>query len=246
VGNTPKKNRPTGAGSTSATAKGERRAMVEQMRRQQESAEKRKNLLFVGIAATLGIGLIAAAAVPAYIQSQNSPTNQEIASFGVPAGEAGCDEVVSEPSSGNNEHVEGQVDYATVPPTYGPHRGVWSEPERKFYTADDRPEMESLVHNLEHGYTIVWYDETLAADEEALEDLRGLTERIPEEPGMAKLKVSAWDESYGAFPEGKRIGISHWGAQTGYRQMCADVSGEAIFAFMESHPYTDSPEPNAP
>ncbi|MGH3682534.1 MAG: DUF3105 domain-containing protein, partial [Natronosporangium sp.] len=28
---------------------------------------------------------------------------------------------------------------------------------RGFYTPDDRPRVEQLVHNLEHGYTVLWY-----------------------------------------------------------------------------------------
>jgi hypothetical protein len=246
VANTPKRNRPgKRAGGSGKETRDDRRAMVEQMRRQQESADKRRNLIFVGIAATLGVGLIAAAAIPAYIQTQNSPRAQAINSFGLPAGEAGCGEVLSEPASGEMDHVpEGTIDYATVPPSFGPHRPMWTDFERKFYTPEDRPETEALVHNLEHGYTIVWYDQTIAEDEEALAALRGLSERIPEEPGMGKFKVSAWDDAYGEFPEGMHIGMSHWGGDdTGYRQLCESVSGEVINAFMLEYPSTNAPEP---
>ena len=40
------------------------------------------------------------------------------------------------------------------------------------------------------------------------------------------------------------VAMSHWGAENGYVQTCGAVSGEAINAFMDSYPYTDSPEPN--
>ena len=36
--------------------------------------------------------------------------------------------------------------------------------DERFYTKDSRPELEALVHNLEHGFTILWYDETAADD----------------------------------------------------------------------------------
>ena len=42
-----------------------------------------------------------------------------------------------------------------------PHR---SQSTRKFYTSDDRPAVATLVHNLEHGFTLLWYDETIADD----------------------------------------------------------------------------------
>ena len=39
--------------------------------------------------------------------------------------------------------------------------------------------------------------------------------------------------------------MSHWGAKSGYRQLCGKVSGPAIQAFVDAHPASDSPEPNA-
>ena len=48
---------------------------------------------------------------------------------------------------------------------------------RKFYTEDDRPELEALVHNLEHGYTILWYDETIADDADDAGRARGRSPR---------------------------------------------------------------------
>ena len=50
--------------------------------------------------------------------------------------------------------------------------------ERKLYTADDRPELETLVHNLEHGYTILWYDETVAADDDAMTSSRAIADKL--------------------------------------------------------------------
>jgi hypothetical protein len=69
--------------------------------------------------------------------------------------------------------------------------------------------------------------------------------RSDEKRSAGKFIVTAWDDSYGDFPAGKSIGITHWGAKNAYRQMCATVSGAAIKGFMDAHPWTDSPEPNA-
>ncbi len=46
--------------------------------------------------------------------------------------------------------------------------------ERKLYTKEDRPPLGRLVHNQEHGYTILWYDETIAGDADEMDTLRGL------------------------------------------------------------------------
>jgi hypothetical protein len=226
-------------------SRAERAAAVEQLRKKQESAERRRTLAFVGIAVTLGVGLIAAAAIPSYLAGRDDPRNKDIAEFGVAAAAADCGEVVSQPATGVSDHrPSGTLAYDTVPPSFGPHRPLPAPFERKFYTAEDRPEMETLVHNLEHGYTVVWYDETIAADAEQLQAIKDLSERIPAEPGKTKFVASAWDDAYGALPADMHVAMSHWGAKDGHLQMCGQVSGEAINAFMDAYPYTDSPEPN--
>jgi hypothetical protein len=117
---------------------------------------------------------------------------------------------------------------------------------RTFYTERDRPEIEQLVHNLEHGYTILWYDDTIEGTE--LDTLKDLAESAANSdmagPGN-KFIVSAWDDSYGTFPSGKHVGLSHWGAQASSIQLCGKVSGDAVQAFMKKFPATDAPEPNA-
>ena len=64
-------------------------------------------------------------------------------------------------------HVEiGQshTPYNSDPPTSGEHYPVWAD--AGFYGEQDRIADEYLVHNLEHGYVILWYDcEQLSASE---------------------------------------------------------------------------------
>ncbi len=227
----------------------ERRAKVEEMRRQQAAAERRKTLLFVGVSIVAGLGLIAAAAAPAIMKSINDPSKKPLTSFGVSAAAASCDAPVDDPApeGGEANHVPDgtKVQYPNVPPSSGKHYQNWASTERKFYSGDDRPRIENLVHNLEHGYTIVWYDDTIKGeDRKALENI---SDKIGGEPSTRKIIVSAWDSSYGAFPAGKHIGMSHWSAdKKGHRQLCGQVSGEAIGAFMKKYPQTDAPEPNTP
>ena len=225
----------------------DRRAKVEAMRREQQARERRKSLMFIVIAVVVGIGIIAAAAVPAYLDSRDDPANKDLATFGPPAADASCDDVVSEPTSGSNDHRnEGtKLEYEQVPPSSGPHWPQPAFPARNFYTADDRPATEQLVHNLEHGYTILWYDDTVEGEQ--LDMIRDLAESAAarEDAGpTGKFIAVAWDDSYGQFPEGKHVALSHWGANEGHRQLCGRASGEVVQDFMAQFPYSDSPEPN--
>jgi Protein of unknown function (DUF3105) len=228
----------------------DRKARVEEMRRQQKAQERRKNVLFIGIAGVVAVAIILAAGIPTFLNYLNDPARQEASSFGVSAAAASCDAVVSEEGSGVGTHVgpgtdspdTTRVEYATVPPTSGQHYAFPAAFSRKFYTADDRPPMEQLVHNLEHGYTVVWYDDTIEGEQ--LDVLKDLSKKISSLDGSEKFIVSAWDASYGDFPEGKHVALSHWGAEQGHRQLCGEVSGEAIEAFVTTYPSTDSPEPN--
>lgn len=57
---------------------------------------------------------------------------------------------------GGTDHVNvgTPVDYTSNPPSSGPHYGQWIE--AGFY--DTTVEDGYLVHNLEHGYVIIWYN----------------------------------------------------------------------------------------
>jgi hypothetical protein len=241
----------------------DRRAKVEAMRREQQARERRKSLLFIVIAVVVGLGIVAAAAVPSYLKSRNDPAKKALSSFGVDAGAADCSDV--ETKDGTNTEAlrahdeDGKVEkYATVPPSYGPHWGSPVFPARTFYTARDRPDMEQLVHNLEHGYTILWYDETVANDDDQMLELRAVADKLAGTSNFrTKFIAAPWtseDEDGKKFPDGQHIAFSHWsaggedaqdGKQVGVWQYCSDVSGAALKDFMLKYPYTDSPEPAA-
>ncbi|BCJ76935.1 hypothetical protein CS0771_64790 [Catellatospora sp. IY07-71] len=199
-------------------------------------------------AAAVGLGLLAAAAVPFVRAYADSPRHRPAASFGVAADQAGCDAELTDPVSGVGMHVgpgtsqptATRVGYETVPPSSGPHYVYPAQRARRFYLPQDRPAMEELVHNLEHGYTVVWYTGTLPAAE--VEALRELAVKLGDDAYGEKFIVSAWDDSYGAFPAGRPLAMSHWGRTAGYRQFCARVSGAAIERFVLAHPAADAPE----
>jgi hypothetical protein len=239
--------------------KADRRAVVEQMRREQKSKERRQSLMVIGAAVTVG-AVIIGIAVWQFMKSESGSANQ-LAGVGVAASEAGCQEVVAEDAEGGNDHrPDGEkILYAQSPPAFGPHWGnfLQSTEIRKLYTTDDRPPVEKLVHSLEHGHTILWYDETIAEDDAAMEELEAIAGKFPSNTDFTDKFIAApWTSEDGeAFPDDTHVALTHWSmggtngnpeGQQGVWQYCTDVSGEVVEEFMGDYPYTDSPEPNAP
>jgi len=248
-GASPAQGRGTGSGTGGGRGtEAERKARVEALRRTQKAGERRRTMLVVGAAAALVVILIAVVAV-AVVRQQRA---QDPRRMGVAAAAADCSAPTTEEASGVSEHVgpgtptpdTTHVDYSTVPAVFGAHYASPAYPAAPFYTAEDRPAIETLVHNLEHGYTIAWYSSDLpAAQREQLEQIAESVRTLSETRG--KFIAAPWDEERGLMPEGATIGLAHWGAQEGTLQLCGAVSGEAIADFVEAHPAADSPEPNA-
>lgn len=228
----------------------DRRQRIEEIKREQQAADRRRNLLFGGIGGLIALVIVGGSVFAVQRTEAGKPENRAFESFGVSAADASCGEVLSTKSSGVNNHVQPTqpdgtktvVDYTTVPPSFGPHFGNPAPFERGFYTDRDRPAMEELVHNLEHGYVVVWYDPAISGDDKS--ELEGTVAKLRSENATAKVIASPWDATYGKLPEGTTIAMSHWGVKEGSRQLCGAVSGEAINAFVIANPPTDSPEPN--
>ncbi|MEO6143399.1 MAG: DUF3105 domain-containing protein [Dermatophilaceae bacterium] len=235
----------------------DRKARIAELQKQEKARENRVRIQIIGAAATL---LLVLGAVIAYavVDAGNQRPDVSIKAIGVPAAAASCDPATTDKAGGNGNHVDPattpKVKYDTVPPSNGPH---FDQPavtkDRSFYTAADRPAMEILVHNLEHGYTVLWYDESAGeAKKAALEELAKVTNKL--DAASDKFIVSAWDPSYGPLPAGKKFALSHWSAtlaadkaslvsQQGHRQLCGDLSGEVVKTFVEKFPRTSAPEP---
>ena len=246
------------------SVKSDRQAVIDDIRKKQKGADRRRGFAIVGVCGLIAAIILVLAIYPIVKR------NRDLAEFnGLNLAEIGadasvCQEATTEPADGNAEHVPypQPVEYAQSPPAFGSH---WNEPgiapaafERKFYTPNDRPEVESLVHNLEHGYTILWYDESIADDDDQLNLVEGIADKFRSDDDNFRLKfiVAPWTEDDGeAFPEGQHVAMSHWSAggngetdttkQVGVWQYCSEPSGAALQSFMDDYPYTDSPEPDA-
>jgi len=232
-----------------ATSRRDRLASFEAARK----AEQRRRTL--GMLVICGVLALALLAYPVYlfVEDQRS-RNATAADFGTDLAGAACDPVQQNPATGNQQHVaEGTpVTYDRLPPDSGPHYATPAPFTKHFYTAADRPAVETLVHNLEHGYTVAWYRQD--APEDQVKALRDIAKTFAGDDVDLANKFIAAPWTGEGFPEGKNVVLTHWYAdpsapadtskQQGIRQACGAVSGAAITDFMAKYPAADSPEPN--
>jgi hypothetical protein len=224
----------------------ERKARLAEIQKQQKASERKTRILIIALCIALlaGIGGVVTYAV-ADAQSKQLPN------LGVSVAAASCDAVTTDTNSGSGEHIgpgtaspdKTSATYDTVPPSHGQHFAQPDVSGRDFYTADDRPPLETLVHNLEHGYTILWYDGSKVKDTTLLKDVADKANKLPESNG--KFKVVEWDASRGAFPAGKPYALAHWAKDAGHRQLCGDLSGQVVVDFVQKYPKEDTQEPGA-
>lgn len=227
----------------------ERRALVEKMRQDQARKERRRSLLILGVCVVAVVGLLAAALVP-YLKDRKKDA-LPIAKIGVSESAAKCDPVKTKDASGSGQHIPTgtKIDYPDAPPAFGSHWGNYLQGGelRPFFTVDDRPELERLVHSLEHGHTIAWYDDTVKPGTKAYDDLKAIADKLPD---SSKFMAAPWKSSDGkAFPSGKHVVLTHWTGpddQKGVWEYCGAPSGQAIKKFLDDYPADSAPEPGAP
>jgi hypothetical protein len=239
----------------------DRKARIAEMQRLEKARENRVRIRIIAAAATLLL-ILGAAISYAVIDAGRKQPDVAITDIGASVSAASCDAVTTDKASGNGNHVgpgtsspnTTRVKYDTVPPSNGPHFAQDAPSNgTNFYTAADRPKMETLVHNLEHGYTILWYDASVSSAQKAqLEQVAKLANKL--DASSDKFIVSAWDSSYGQLPAGKKFALSHWSAtmsadkttvasQAGHRQLCGQLSGAVVESFVKQFPRTSAPEP---
>lgn len=238
-------------------SKDSRREVVERMRREQKKAESRRTRTVIGAAVVVGLVIIGLGAYPLIQQSRVSAGDLE--TLGASASEAGCQDIVTADAQGSNDHrpIGEDIVYDQAPPAFGPHYPETASFTRKFYSPGDRPEIEYLVHNLEHGYNLLWYDETVAEDGDQLAAVKAIAQKFEGNDLSDKFIALPWTEEDGKpFPDGAHVALTHWSVggddatpdgagQVGVWQYCDAPSGEVVAKFVEDYPYTDSPEPNA-
>jgi hypothetical protein len=216
----------------------DRRARLEELRRQQKAAERRKNFLFIGSAITVAVILIAAAIIPAYLHDQAKNAKRKAGYQAAPTKAekaAGCLGVHNDPLSAAAVHVPAPIDYSKekygdtrggtppIPPSGGRHNVVSLGDKVRFYPLTDKPRPERAVHNLEHGFIVVWYDDKLPADQVAHLQL------LASQGNLTRLLVVGWWQ--GDLPAGKHVVLTSWGRT----DRCSTVSDTVVNAFYKAH-----------
>lgn len=234
---------------------GNRRDRLASFEAARKKEQRRRSLTLVALCLVLALALLA---YPVYLFVEDYRLSKAtIAEIGASASAAGCDPVTKNKATGNQDHVpEGtQIPYAQTPPDSGPHYETPAGFTKRFYTPADRPPVGTLVHNLEHGYTVAWYrSEAPQGQIDTLSDIAKTFGSDDFDPAD-KFIAAPWSEADGGgFPEGKDLVLTRWTANPaapsdaaqhqGIRLACGQVSGAAIDDFMKQYPVENSPEPN--
>ena len=146
------------------------------------------------------------------------------------AEEAGC-ELESKPGQ-SREHLDAgsldnAIDYGQDPPTSGRHHPEWSEDD----IYEEQPRNENLVHTLEHGRVIIWFDPKIPSEERG--KLRTLYEEDPfhmvltpddSNPAYA-VAATAWNADPAPNGTGQLLGCERFN----------DTVLDALRAFKDEH-----------
>jgi hypothetical protein len=238
-----------------ASAPRSRRDKLASLEDARKKEQRSRTIKLLVICLVLAIALLA---YPVYLFVDDyRARNASIEDLGASIGAAGCDPVTEHEATGNQDHVaEGsKVDYSQTPPDSGKHYPSPAPFTKHFYAEADRPPVETLVHNLEHGYPVVWY--RADAPSKQIKNLQRIAKTFGSDDydPADKFIAAPWSAADGAgFPDGKNLVITRWTAdpndpsnpmmQKGVRQACTEVSGAAIKDFMTKYPVANSPEPS--
>jgi hypothetical protein len=247
-------------GKSSRSSRTDRQKVVEEMRAKQKAAERRRGTIIVVACVLVAVGIVAAAAIGPILDHVRTAkfSGKPLSDIGAPA--SVCQPVTTKPADGQQQHLAdgSAVTYPDAPPAFGKHYITPDAMARKFYTAADRPALGTLVHNEEHGYTILWYDDSVAKDSTKTAQIKAIADKFAGTSDLRdKFKAVPWTSSDGSpFPNGQHIALTHWSVggtekaaqgaakQVGVWQYCSNVSGAALQTFMLDYPFSDSPEPN--
>lgn len=227
-----------------------RRAIAEQLRKDQARKERMRSGLILGVCVLVVLGLLGTA-VTVYVRDmreENKQAGTTLAKLGVSTSAADCDPVKKVDASGSGEHVDPpqKIPYPDAPPAFGRHWGNFLQGSeiRTFYTVQDRPEVERLVHSLEHGYTILWYDETVKPGTDGYKTVEAISKKFD-----TYFIAAPWTKDDGAsFPSGQHVALTHWTGpekQQGIAEYCGAPSGAVVKKFTDDYEADNAPEPGA-
>jgi hypothetical protein len=191
-----------------------RRLAEEKKRSEMKRAQRRRNLITTIIAI-----VVAAGVVWLVLADTSGPKNNKVGDLanGVSPDEAGSGEVQEAPEL-EAKHIDPgdeHEDYNTNPPTSGAHFAQPLAPiDTGFYSSPVEP--EKVLHNLEHGQIVIWYNPD--APEDTISDIEKVTEQQPD----ATVAVP-WDD----IEAPSQFVLSAWQNL----QECVQVSQEVVDDF---------------
>ena len=233
----------------------DRRAKVEEMRKAEQAKERRKSMMFVVVAVRRRRRPGRRGRDPVVPRQPERPGEEgAVARSACRPSAASCSAVQTTTDTGDNElgkHVaDGTVEkYETSAAVVRPALGQRRPTRRASSTPPGTGrEMEQLVHNLEHGYTVVWYDDTIKGDQ--LEELEGPRGRAPA-PRTPSARRQVHRVGVGRrlrrLPEPASTSASRTGARpSGHLQLCGKVSGAAVAGVHQEVPGHRRPRAERP
>ncbi|MGH2555818.1 MAG: DUF3105 domain-containing protein [Actinomycetota bacterium] len=216
----------------------------EEARKQRETIRKRmarrRRMRRGGV--WLGVAVALAAVVFLIVQvSRTGELNDEqsslLAAAPAAARAAGCSNVQTiqpySPADQNQAHIGAQggpptppplSSYPSQPPASGPHNvtplasGEYPDP----------PPVDQIVHSLEHGAVVIWYDPAALTSQE-LTDLQTFFNKTAEKEHVIVAPYDYPDQGEaGTLPEGKQMVLVAWQRM----ETCNNVSLPAAFEFV--------------
>ncbi|MEU9574330.1 DUF3105 domain-containing protein [Streptomyces massasporeus] len=146
----------------------DRRARIEEMRRAEQSRERRNRVLTIAASVVVVAGLVVGGVV--LVRSQDDRgSDTAAASDSSPKGKfvTGEDGVKTWEGKLSRNHVAKAVKYASEPPVGGDHNQAWMNCNGDVYT--EQVNNTNAVHSLEHGAVWVTYNaDAKKADVDAL------------------------------------------------------------------------------
>ncbi|MFE2046131.1 DUF3105 domain-containing protein [Streptomyces sp. NPDC059477] len=180
-------------GSANKRDSAARKARIEEMRRAEQSRERRNRILTITASVVVVAALVVGGVVLVRSQSDDSSSTASD-SKGTGTFVVDADGVGKWDGELSQTHVTEDVDYPMEPPVGGDHNQVWMNCNGDVYT-EAIPNVNA-VHSLEHGAVWVTY-----TSEAAKEDVDALAEKVkstpytlmsPDEEQTSPIMLSAW------------------------------------------------------
>jgi hypothetical protein len=220
-----------------------RRLEIEAAKRAAHARDRRRSWLVAGSALTVGLLLIVAVELPRWT-APTPQANRTLSQLGVSAAAAACSadtaqkiqpkgDIPATDKSGKATTIK----YTEVPPTSGKSYATGAAAGTHYYAVGEGPTPETLVRNLQNGYTVVWYTPSLPKNQQTL--LSYVGDAGAKVALSEKFIVAPWDTKLGKFPAGKNVAIAAWGSV----QFCGGINGKTIQTFVGNHPPSKAPSP---